>query len=138
MYRVEKTFRVPVGHRLSKHGGLCKNIHGHNLVIRVSFSTKETDSNDMVIDFSDIKKMVKPILDEFDHSCLFNPTDEVAKRLEGFKLVAITDTDIDPTAEIFAKYLYDRILKLVEPYGIGLDYVRIWENEDSMAEYTAE
>lgn len=136
MYRVEKTFRVPVGHRLSKHAGLCKNIHGHNLKIKVSLSTTETDSNDMVVDFSDIKAIVNPILAEFDHACLFNPTDETVKKLEGFKLVSITDTDTDPTAEVFCKYLYDRIDAKVSLYGIKLDYVRIWESDDSMAEYT--
>lgn len=139
MYRVEKTFRVPVGHRLSKHKGLCKNIHGHNLVVKISLSTLELNPDDMVVDFSDIKKIVNPMLDEFDHACLFNPTDESASSLEGFKIVNLHNyDDIDPTAEVFAKYLYDRIAKTTDPYGIKLDYVRVWENENSMAEYTPE
>lgn len=143
MYRVEKTFKVPVGHRLSHHRGLCKNIHGHNLKIKISISARKLDYNGMVIDFSDIKKIINPILDEFDHACLFNPKDEYAKALfaEGFKVVSITEDDRDPTAEVFAEYLYHRLCRVlaeethVERF-LKLDYVRIWENDDSMAEYT--
>mgnify|MGYP001089992700 CR=1 FL=1 len=75
MYKVCKTFKVPIGHRLSKHKGLCKNVHGHNLKLEIQLSCHTLDENDMVIDFGDLKYVVGDFLSKFDHATIFNPTD---------------------------------------------------------------
>ena len=142
MYIIRKIFRVPVGHRLSKHRGLCKNFHGHNFKIEVQLKSNLLDDNDMVMDFKDIKEIVNSVLDDFDHCTILNSSD--LKFIDfcednNLKYSVIGIGNQDPTAEVFCKDLYLKISDLVNR-KVGLeevivDFVRIWENDNSMAEY---
>ncbi len=143
MYKVTKLFRVPIGHRLSKHEGLCKNIHGHNLKIEVTLKSENLNKNDMVIDFHKLKEIVNGILKEFDHCLLLNSQDkQYLKELS--KVMKVFLFDSDPTAEVFSRYLFNKIKSIFEflyvnkelPSGIEVDSVRVWENDDSVAEYS--
>lgn len=139
MYSVTKTFRVPVGHRLSKHKGLCKNIHGHNLKIEVRVSCFKLNDNDMVIDFSDLKEIVSKYLEYWDHTLLLNSRDELVNSLQ--KTNKISFVAGDPTAENLCKYLFTRIsgeLEIIHPLLLKVNFIRIWENDDSYAEYNGE
>jgi 6-pyruvoyltetrahydropterin/6-carboxytetrahydropterin synthase len=138
MYSVTKIFRVPIGHRLSKHKGLCQNIHGHNFKIEVKVSCHHLDRNDMVIDFSDLKRIVNKILEEFDHSLMLNSNDVYPAV---FKTVYLQEEGADPTAERLAQHLYEEIserVKKITKLSVGVDRKRVWENDDSYAEYTKE
>ena len=137
MYTIEKTFKIPMGHRLSKHKGLCKNFHGHNFVIKVEVGSDILDSNDMVMDFSDIKKVVNHILEKFDHTMLLNKNDPMKDQ---FFVLDFRNWlfECDPTAEVLCKYFFDEIsiaLSAIRPYAKVLS-VSIWENDDSKAKYT--
>jgi len=143
MYRITKEFKFPMGHRLSKHKGLCHNLHGHNFKVQVTVESEELNSNDMVIDFSDLKKVVNSILKEFDHAMVLNPQDtdtiEYMKSNDNL-LIFITDEfdDQDPTAEILSKYLYEEInrhLYLHSDNLVSVYSVKVWENDSGMAEY---
>jgi len=142
MYKVCKTFRIPVGHRLMKNQELCQNIHGHNLKIQIQLAGMELDPNDMVIDFNELKRIVgETILDQFDHSTIFN--DQDAENISffqahGYKTIILNGQEgHDPTAEVFCKYIFDNLMMMgmIQP-GIMIDFVRIWENDDSYAEYS--
>ena len=67
---------VPDGHK-------CKNLHGHTYQLTVFFEGNLDKTLEWVIDFNDIKAVVKPIVDMLDHkylneiSGLENPTCEV-------------------------------------------------------------
>jgi 6-pyruvoyltetrahydropterin/6-carboxytetrahydropterin synthase len=76
MYKIEKRFTVPIGHRLSKHPGLCSSIHGHNLTILVGVKSPTLNTNDMVIDFSNLKDIVNEVIKVWDHCLLLNECDE--------------------------------------------------------------
>ena len=138
MFNVTRTFRVPVGHRLSKHLGLCKNIHGHNLKIQVSVSHFKLNDNDMVIDFSDLKEIVNRYLEEWDHSLILNIKDNMVDQLsKSFKIFLIKG---EPTAENLCLFLYQKIsaeLELIEK-SMFVNFIRVWENDDSYAEYRRE
>lgn len=146
MYKVRKKFRVPIGHRLSKHSGLCKNIHGHNIVVEVQLRSKHLDKNDMVIDFYELKNIVGTILSEFDHALILNCKE--AKNLVDFQQQKVKflmdDYNTDPTAEVMSWYLFYRVNKLLKESEVNpgieieVDFVRVWENEDSMAEFSRE
>ncbi|MCK5612627.1 6-carboxytetrahydropterin synthase [Candidatus Pacearchaeota archaeon] len=138
MYTVKKLFRIPIGHRLKKHTGRCHNIHGHNLKIEVQLKSAMLNNNDMVIDFSNFKDIVNNVLDRFDHSTILNPCDD--QNIKHFsdalyRYLFISDGDIDPTAEVFCEYLYREITEAI-PDRITVDFIRIWENDNSMAGYS--
>lgn len=79
MYYVCKELEVAVAHRLIlSYDSPCKNLHGHNLKIKVFCKSRNLNKDDMVIDFKHIKKEIHGKL---DHKCLndlfdFNPTAE--------------------------------------------------------------
>ncbi len=135
MYKVEKRFTLSIGHRLSKHSGLCKNIHGHNLNILVGVKRERLNLNDMVIDFSDLKDLVNDVLQDWDHALLLGADD--------YKLTALIESDakvrsfpFDPTAERLGEVLFFRLRDILkEDFNVELEYVTICENENSKATY---
>uniref|UniRef100_A0A4W5LVK2 6-pyruvoyltetrahydropterin synthase n=1 Tax=Hucho hucho TaxID=62062 RepID=A0A4W5LVK2_9TELE len=77
---ITKQFSFETGHALYGYDGKCKNVHGHSYKLSVTvIGTPIKDRNNvkfgMVIDFSDLKKIVKEeIVDQFDHATVFNET----------------------------------------------------------------
>lgn len=134
MYKLQKKFKYPIGHRLSKHKGLCKNTHGHEFVIIVGIKSKKLDNNDMVIDFSELKKIVNEELGKFDHGLMINIHDPLFDQLCSCseKVIKI---DGDPTAERLSKYLYDVLSEKLTDSFIDMDFITVYENEDSSITY---
>lgn len=143
MYRIEKRFTLPIGHRLSKHSGRCFSPHGHNFTILVGFKAEKLNDNDMIEDFTNIKKWVGKILDEYDHTFLVNKIDEswlkpLADQF-GFRTKVFDEkNNYDPTAERLAEKLFWDICKDIEYQPYDIDYVTVYENENSKATYSKE
>ncbi len=93
----------------------------------------------MVIDFGDLKKIVKEeVVNVFDHATVFNkntPHVELAKELEnrGHNVLLV---DYQPTSEMmvidFAKKIKKRL-----PEHISLHSLKLQETESSFAEWYA-
>ena len=75
--RITKQFSFETGHALYGYDGKCKNVHGHSYKLSVTVIGKPiADKNNvkygMVIDFSDLKQIVKEdIVNVFDHATVF-------------------------------------------------------------------
>jgi len=93
----------------------------------------------MVIDFKDLKKIVKEeIVDLFDHATVFNqntPHVELAKTLEksGHKVILV---DYQPTSEEMI-IDFSKKIKLRLPSNIKLHSLKLQETETSFAEWHA-
>ena len=66
LIRITKEFRFETGHALYGYDGLCKNVHGHSYKLSVSLvgapiSDPKNVKFGMLIDFSDLKKIIKHI-----------------------------------------------------------------------------
>ena len=78
MIRITKEFKFEMAHALHAYDGLCANIHGHSyrLLVTVRGNIKEekgSPKNGMVLDFSVLKEIVKPmIIEKYDHSLVLN------------------------------------------------------------------
>lgn len=76
--RVTKRFTIDMAHALFGYDGPCKNIHGHTYHLSVTLIGSPIQNSEdvklgMVIDFGDLKKIVKAtILDQFDHALVLN------------------------------------------------------------------
>lgn len=69
---ISKEFKFDSAHFLPWHIGLCRNMHGHTYRLIVSI-VGDLNENAVVIDFSDLKKIVqKNVIDVLDHHCLNN------------------------------------------------------------------
>jgi len=144
MFRIEKRFTVPIGHRLSKHKGRCSSIHGHNFTILVGLKHFELNRDDMIIDFSDLKRIVNDILDNYDHTLLVNKKDLIwmeplAKEM-GMRARIFDNEDHDPTAERLSERLFLDLTNTFHALGFVFDveYVTVFENENSKATYSEE
>lgn len=143
MYRLEKRFTFPMGHRLCKHEGACYNFHGHNYVVLVGLKSTVLNANDMIIDFADLKFELNQIFDVLDHAFMINLKDkDMIEKLQEVHLKVIP-VDYDPTAERMAEELYFAIrVKLpilrekAKNTELALDYVTVYENENSKSTYS--
>lgn len=132
-----------MAHALWGYDGLCKNIHGHSYILKVSVSGEPiNDPNDikdgMVIDFGDLKRVAKEhIVDIFDHSVVLNKRAPVEK-FEGINEMFDRKmyTDFQPTAENLVIY-FAGILKKELPSGVKLESVVLFETANSYAEWLA-
>lgn len=142
--RITKQFTFETGHALYGYDGKCKNVHGHSYKLSVTvIGTPITDSGNvkfgMVIDFTDLKKIVKEeIVDQFDHATVFNqntPHVELAKELMQRDHHVIL-VDYQPTSENmvidFAQKIKNRL-----PENIALFSLKLQETESSFAEWFA-
>jgi 6-pyruvoyltetrahydropterin/6-carboxytetrahydropterin synthase len=138
MYYIKRHFSFAGAHRLSKHKGLCKNIHGHNYDVWITIRSPKLNENDMVMDFSELKKHVDVIVDEFDHCLVINECDQ--DLIEPFKkedMRIMVLGDYDPTAEKMTEQIYLGLKYLfIKLYNdIEVDQVEIFENVKSSAVY---
>lgn len=142
--RITKLFSFETGHALHGYDGKCKNIHGHSYQLSVTVIGKPiSDSNDpkygMVIDFGDLKKIVKDeVVDVLDHATLFNkntPHLELAKELQsrGMKVIL---TDYQPTSEMMVIDFAEKIKKRL-PKEMQLHSLKLQETNTCFAEWFA-
>jgi len=142
--RITKQFNFETGHALFGYDGKCRNVHGHSYKLSVTVvGSPITDTNHvklgMVIDFGDLKKIVKEdIVDIFDHATVFNkntPHVELAKELtdRGHNVIL---ADYQPTSENmvidFAAKIKSRL-----PENISLFSLKLQETDTSFAEWYA-
>lgn len=138
MYKIEKRFTLPIGHRLSKNKNRCFSIHGHGFIVLVGLKSEKLNDEDMVVDFNYVKQLVNAFLDEFDHCLLLNGSDiELANQLSKMGMRTMV-FEHDPTAEKLAEILYETFKPTVPLSwpGVTVDYVTVYENENSKATYT--
>lgn len=142
--RITKIFTFETGHALYGYDGKCRNVHGHSYKLYVTvigspISDPTHVKLGMVIDFSDLKKIVKDeIVDIFDHATVFNkntPHVELAKELSsrGHNVLLV---DYQPTSEMLVIDFSKKIQKYL-PSNIKLHSLRLQETESSFAEWFA-
>ena len=142
--RITKQFNFETGHALYGYDGKCRNVHGHSYKLSVTVSGTPIDDTShvkygMVIDFSDLKKIVKEeIVDVFDHATVFNkntPHVDLARELKsrGHNVLLV---DYQPTSEMmvidFAEKIKSRLPKNIKLYSLKLQ-----ETATSFAEWYA-
>jgi 6-pyruvoyltetrahydropterin/6-carboxytetrahydropterin synthase len=117
---VEETFSA--GHALRGYKGKCENPHGHNYRVQVTLEGPQLDPIGLLIDFTQLKHVVRDIIKRLDHQFIND--------LEPF-------TAVNPSAENMAKYFYEEITSQLRdlPAGAQVKDVVIWETDTAMAKY---
>ena len=124
MYEVTVEDSFAAGHYLRDYRGKCENPHGHNYKVRVTLRGAELDKAGLLLDFKDLKEVMKHVIERLDHQMLND--------IEPF-------TMLNPSAENIAKYFYDqanRQLKIVTNGRVGIKDVTIWETDTTTARYS--
>ena len=142
--RITKKFRFEAAHALYGYDGKCKNIHGHSYSLFVTvlgrpISESSNPKFGMVMDFSDLKKIVKEeIINPYDHATVFNknsPHLELANDLKkrGHKIVLV---EYQPTSEMLVIDFAEKIKSLL-PKNIELYSLKLQETATCYAEWYA-
>jgi 6-pyruvoyltetrahydropterin/6-carboxytetrahydropterin synthase len=123
MYEVTVEDGFAAGHYLRNYKGKCENPHGHNYKVRVTLAGRELDHAGLLLDFKDLKSVMKHVIDYLDHRMIND--------LPPF-------TELNPSAENLAKYFYDETnsrLHDVTNGRVGVQSVTIFETDTSIATY---
>ena len=119
---VDDTFAA--GHYLRNYKGKCENPHGHNYKIRVTLAGAELDKAGLLLDFKDLREVMKHVIERLDH--------QMINDIEPF-------TVINPSAENLAKYFYDESntrLKNVTNGRVRVKDVTVFETDTTTAKYS--
>jgi 6-pyruvoyltetrahydropterin/6-carboxytetrahydropterin synthase len=121
MYRIKVQSHFSSAHNLKGYKGKCEELHGHNWRVEVTAVSGDLDDMGMVIDFKDLKGLLKDTLAELDHKYL--------NKVDYFK-------NVNPTSENIARYIYEDILK--KKPDLKLSEVTVFETDTSSATYSRE
>lgn len=112
------TAKFDCAHFLRNYEGKCAELHGHTYKVEVAvFGTSL--NNGILIDLAVLKKYLKEIIEEFDHKFL--------NELDYFK-------EISPTAENICILIAEKMNERIPP-NIRVEYVKVYESDDSYVSY---
>ena len=117
-----KAFRFEAAHWLPAfpEGHKCRRLHGHSFVVEVCVRGPVDAATGVLMDYGDLKRIVKPYVDALDHHCLNHLGEAQADPW-------LTN----PTSEHLARWFYDKLA----PQLPALWYVRIRETCTSACVY---
>lgn len=102
-------------HFLPHYEGPCHKIHGHTWNVEIHIEGGVNADSGMIVDFKDVKSMIKQILPDHEMVNAFVP---------------------NPTAENISKYLYDLIkMHPLLPAHCRIMKVVLWETADNGVSY---
>jgi 6-pyruvoyltetrahydropterin/6-carboxytetrahydropterin synthase len=142
--RITKAYKFDMAHALPGHDGLCNNIHGHSYELLVTLIGKPIDDKNspklgMVIDFKDLKRIIKGlIVDELDHALILRKDtqkDLLDNLMKNFDRIILVD--YQPTSENMIIDFAQRI-EAALPENVKLHHLKLWETVTSYAEWYAE
>ena len=121
MFEVEIRRTFSAAHQLKGYDGDCKNLHGHNYSVVVRVAAEKLNDIGIALDFKALKAALDEVISGYDHRNL--------SELPEFQAV-------NPTSEILAKVIYDRMGKRLNGDGVKVASVRIGESENSAITYS--
>jgi 6-pyruvoyltetrahydropterin/6-carboxytetrahydropterin synthase len=123
MFELTTIVDFEAAHCLRNYPGKCSRLHGHNWQVEVTVCGTKLNDLGLLIDFRDLKATVQEILGQLDHYYL--------NELPAFQ-------EINPSAENFAKYLYDELAAAPACNGLHLKSIKVWESPRSAVTYFPE
>ncbi|HMB15669.1 MAG TPA: 6-carboxytetrahydropterin synthase QueD [Pelovirga sp.] len=121
MYHLSIITSFAAAHNLLHYQGDCENLHGHNWKVEVTVSADNLDKSGLGIDFKILKKHTREVMNYLDHKYLND--------LDAFK-------DISPSSEQIARFIFERLEKLLQEYEVIIQKVTVWESDNAYAAYT--
>jgi 6-pyruvoyltetrahydropterin/6-carboxytetrahydropterin synthase len=132
MFTITKEIYFCYGHRLMRHPGKCRHLHGHSVKAAVTVAAPELNDQGMVCDFADISAVAAAYIDaELDHNLLLHRDDPLVPALQeaGERFTVLEE---HPTAEFLAKMIYAH----VKSRGVNVQSVTLWETASACATYS--
>lgn len=137
MYTLKAEHSFDSAHFLAGYNGKCGNIHGHRWRVEIEIQAEvlvEAGQLDgMVVDFGDLKKEVKDMVDFYDHALIIQEGTMREETLncikqDGFRVINVP---FRPTAENFAAYFY----KTIKGKGYNVKRATVYETPTNSASF---
>jgi 6-pyruvoyltetrahydropterin/6-carboxytetrahydropterin synthase len=133
MHRVTRELNFCYGHRLLNYEGKCKHLHGHNGRAVITLEAGQLDARGMVVDFTDLKRVVGTWIDDaIDHKMLLHKDDPAVPILRQLGEPVFL-LDVNPTAENIARLIFEYTAR----QGFPVIEVQLWETPGCFATYSA-
>lgn len=120
MYELMIETSFSAAHQLRGYKGKCEDLHGHNWRVQVIVASDKLNDIGIVIDFHELKSITKEAIATLDHSFLND---------------IFPFTEINPSSENMAKWIYDTIRKKIQGENYTVSSVTVWENDTASATY---
>ena len=115
---IETTFSS--AHQLRGYMDKCENLHGHNWKVQVHVAAERLNEIGIAVDFHELKRLANEVTSSLDHAFLNN---------------VFPFTEINPSSENIAKWIYDSLKKKINTESINLTAITVWESETASATY---
>jgi 6-pyruvoyltetrahydropterin/6-carboxytetrahydropterin synthase len=139
--RITKEFKFEMAHALYGHDGPCRHLHGHSYELFVTIKGEplqdpDSSKNGMVMDFGDLKKIVRSkIIDRFDHALVLNTQTPMPAGLDTFSLFDnMILVDFQPSSENLLVH-FAELIKPELPANVELYSMKLRETVTSYAEW---
>lgn len=144
MFIIHREYWFSAAHRLEGHPK-CGRLHGHNYKVVVYLSSVDLDHQGMVLDFGQLDRVVKPIVDELDHMYLIsesNRANDCPYALIARNQGHARDLNVEhTTAECLSQYLCEEIQGFLDNIDATANQFKvqvwIWETKKSAATHTS-
>ena len=123
MYELRVITRFAAAHQLTMVGSKCENLHGHNWKIEVFLTGNRLNDAGVLMDFGDIKALLRDIIGRLDHQFL-NELPIFAGR--------------QPSSERIAAFVAEELQKAIGGPSVRVSRVSAWESDDACATYIPE
>ena len=123
MFEITTELSFSAAHRLKDYEGPCENVHGHNWLVRATVRCEELDKIGIGIDFRDLKKALKTVLEKLDHA-------DLNTLFEG--------PVMNPSSENIARSIYHDLGALLPRSACRVYRVEVFETPGNSAAYLEE
>ena len=122
-YKLKTITEFASAHTLRDYPGACSRMHGHNWKVELEVVASSLDDMGMAVDFKKMKTVANEVGDVLDHRYLND--------IEPF-------TNINPTAENIAAYMYHEISTRLNSDTIKVFALTLWETDRASVRYSEE
>ncbi|MBI5695820.1 MAG: 6-carboxytetrahydropterin synthase QueD [Nitrospirae bacterium] len=120
MYELTIETKFSAAHQLRGYKGRCEKLHGHNWKVKVSVVSDVLNDIGLVMDFKDLKDATNEFLTQLEHS---------------FVNDVFPFTEINPSSENIAKWIYDGLSKKLNTDYLSVSMVTVYESDNACASY---
>lgn len=121
MYRLKVTDYFSSAHYLKNYQGACEKLHGHNWKVELVVEGENLNETEILIDFKELKKILKEVLEELDHR-LLNEHPHFQNK--------------NPSSENISKFIFERVKDKIKAFPeVKVKEVTVFETEKASATY---
>ena len=121
MFEISVRQHFDAAHYLREYNGKCEDLHGHRFEVVVSLKLDKLNDIGLAYDFTELKKYLNEILDNYDHTCI----NEVAPF-----------DKLNASSENIAVSIYEQLKEKLGEFSTYLSSVQVWESPTSCVTYT--